>query len=238
MNLTKTSYLKALAIASGLIFALSTTANAADVGGMAKFTGSDKPKRKVVKMDADPKCAAMHDSKVGSVNVLVAKNRGIQNVFVYVKDGLSGEFDVPAEHAKITQIGCMYEPHVFGIQVGQTLDIVSEDNTLHNINCQAKVNATFNFGQPTPGTREKSFRKPEIGVKFKCDVHPWMSAYMNVVDNPFYAVTDKTGAFSITGLPEGEYTIGAWHEVFGDAESTVTVGADGVSDLTFEFGGE
>lgn len=208
----------------------------ADVTGTAKFEG-EPPKRMVVKMDADPKCDHIRaGKKAGTEDTIVSKEGQVQNVFVYVKAGLEGKkFDTPAEHVTIDQHGCQYTPHVLGIMVGQTLDVKSSDETLHNIHCLAKDNGEFNFAQPAPGVREKSFRKPEKAVKFKCDVHPWMNAYIWVMDNPYFAVSDKAGAFTIKGLPDGAYTLGAWHETFGEQEAKIEVkGGAATADFTFK----
>ena len=86
---------------------------------------------------------------------------------------------------------------------GQPLDIVSSDATLHNVHAAAKANTAFNLGMPAPGTRyTRTFDRPEI-VPFKCDVHPWMRAWVAVVPHPFFAVTGADGRYEIRGLPAG-----------------------------------
>lgn len=209
----------------------------ADVTGAAKFEG-DPPKRKKIKMDADAKCVHLAGEKgAGTEDAIVSKEGQVKNVFVYVKAGLEGK-EIPAagaEPAELDQKGCMYSPHVQGIRVGQTLNIKSSDETLHNIHCLAKDNGEFNFAQPSPGVREKSFRKPEKAIKLKCDVHPWMGAFIWVMEHPYFAVTEKDGTFAIKGLPDGSYTIGAWHESFGEQEGKVDVkGGAATVDFTFK----
>jgi hypothetical protein len=230
------SLIKAALGAAAATFVLTASVHAGDVTGKVAFNG-DAPSRKVVKMDADPKCAAIHgDKKVGTEDVLVSKAGEVANVFVYLKD-VKGEFPVPTEPALIDQVGCMYTPHVQGIRTGQKLLIRNSDDTMHNIHFLGKANPEFNFGQPTKGDRDKDFRKAEVGAKFKCDVHPWMSAFVHIMDHPFFAVSGKDGAYTIKGVPAGEYTIVAWHEKFGETEQKITVGADGAATADFSFSG-
>ncbi|MRR13617.1 TonB-dependent receptor, partial [bacterium] len=126
-------------------------------------------------------------------------------------------------------------PRVLALMAGQPLDIVSSDATLHNVHAAAKENAAFNLGMPAPGTRyTRTFEKPEI-VPFKCDVHPWMRAWVAVVPHPFFAVSGSDGVYEIKGLPAGTYTVEAWHEKLPAQTFTVTV-ADGETkarDVTF-----
>lgn len=210
---------------------------AGQVSGTMRFEGTAPP-RTVIKMSADPKCDAMHaNGKVGSEEVLVSKEGQLANVFIYVKKGLEGkEFPAPATSAELDQKGCMYEPHVLGMMVGQKLDIVSSDTTLHNVHCMSKENPEFNFGMPGPGSRDRVFRKAESPIKFKCDVHPWMGAWLHVVPHPFFAVSDRAGAWTIKGLPAGSYTLAAWHEKYGEQEIPITVTDAGLAgvDATFK----
>src|SRR6185295_3348805 len=109
-----------------------------------------------------------------------------------------------------------YLPHVVGIQVGQPLEILNSDPTLHNVHAIPKQNKEFNFGQPNKGMKTaRVFDKPEIMVPFRCDVHGWMNAYAGVVAHPFFAVSTADGSFTIKGLPPGAYTLEAWHERLG-----------------------
>ena len=217
-------------------------AEAAPTGGAAisgKVTLSGTaPAREKIKMAADPACMQQHPDVVLKQDV-VANNGSLQYVLVYVKEGLQGTFPAPAEAVTINQTGCMYEPHVFGIQVGQKLEITNGDPTLHNINCQATNNKKFNIAQPTKGMKStKSFDQPEVGVPFKCNVHPWMAAYAGVFSHPFFAVTDANGAFSIKGLPAGTYTLEAWHEKLGTQSQKITVADGETKELNLSFSGK
>ncbi|MBI3010751.1 MAG: carboxypeptidase regulatory-like domain-containing protein, partial [Candidatus Omnitrophica bacterium] len=149
-----------------------------------------------------------------------------------VKSGASPAASAPTQPVTLDQNGCWYTPHVFGIQANQPLEIVNSDATLHNVNAKPTTNQPFNIAQPVKGMKTtKKFTKPEIMVKFKCNVHPWMSAYAGVVNHPYFAVSDEQGAFSITGLPAGTYELEAWHEKFGTQTQTLTV-AEGETKQT------
>jgi plastocyanin len=206
----------------------------ASLSGNVSVTGN-VPSPAKIKMAADPACAQAHPDAVMTRDV-VASNGKLQHVLVYVKEGVSGSFPAPAEPVAFNQTGCMYEPHVFGIQTGQKLEILNSDSTLHNVNCQPKANKKFNIAQPTKGMKSvKTFDQPEVPVSFKCNVHPWMAAYAGVFSHPFFAVSDADGSFSIKGLPAGAYTVEAWHEKLGVQTQEVTV-ADGESKkISFTF---
>ena len=161
------------------------------------------PKNEAIKMNADPVCVKREhdaaDRRKPTWSAATASRSA--NVFVYVKDGLGNYvFDTPTEPAKIDQKECRYHPHVFGMRVGQPLEIVNSDPTLHNIHAMPKGNAEFNNGQPIQGMKmTHTFDKPEVMVPFKCDVHGWMNAYVGVLDHPYFAVTDKDGKFELQG---------------------------------------
>ncbi len=214
-------------------------AQAATITGKAVFEGS-APAAQPVKMDADPNCKLLHPQGVSMDDVVVNSNGTLKNVFVYVKSGLTAKASpAPKEAVVFNQKGCQYDPKVFGIQVGQPLEIVNSDATLHNVHALAQQNAQFNLGMPIQGMKlKKTFTKPEVMVKIKCEVHPWMSAYAGVLDHPFFGVSNDSGAFEIKNLPPGQYVIEAWHEKYGAQTQDVTVGADGeVKDLSFQFKG-
>jgi plastocyanin len=196
------------------------------------------PKNAEIRMNADPVCQREAKGPQAQETYLVgADGKSLANVFVYVKDGLgSFSYDPPTDMAKIDQRECRYHPHVFGMRVGQPLEIMNSDPTLHNIHAIPKTNSEFNNGQPIQGMKmTHTFDKPEVMVPFKCDVHGWMNAYVGVLDHPYFAVTDATGSFDIKNLPPGTYTIEAWHEKFGTMQQKVTIGAKETKDAPFTF---
>jgi plastocyanin len=213
------------------------TANAATLTGKVAFDGQP-PATQKLKMDADANCKLMHPEGVEDDSVLVNANGTLKNVFVYVKEGLKGKkFDAPKDAVKFDQKGCQYSPKVFGIMTGQPLEIINSDNTLHNVHSLSNSSPQFNLGMPIQGMKlKKTFAKPEVMVKIKCDVHPWMAAYAGVLDHPFYAVTGDDGSFEIKNLPPGEYVVEAWHEKFGVQSQNVTIAAEGdAQDAPFQF---
>jgi plastocyanin len=210
-------------------------ATAGEVKGVVTLEGA-APKNEPIKMNADPVCVKANSSPQFQETYSVADGK-LANVFVYVKDGLGNYvFDTPTEAAKIDQMNCRYHPHVFGMRVGQKLEIVNSDPTLHNIHALPKTNAEFNTGQPIKDMKtEHTFTAKEVMVPFKCDVHGWMNAYVGVVDHPYFATTGADGTFDLKSLPPGTYTIEAWHEKLGPMMQSVTVGAKETKDVNFAF---
>ncbi|HEY3350016.1 MAG TPA: carboxypeptidase regulatory-like domain-containing protein [Thermoanaerobaculia bacterium] len=208
---------------------------AASVTGKIVFDGA-VPAAEKFKMSADAFCAKSHPGDVAREDVVVAADKGLANVFVYVKAGIAGTYPPPATAAVIDQKGCTYHPHVFGVVAGQNIEILNSDPTLHNIHSLPEKNEAFNLGMPVQGMKyTKKFDKPEVMVRIKCDVHGWMSAFCGVVAHPFFAVTAADGTYTIKNLPAGTYTIEAWHEKFGTQTQQVTVGATDSKAVPFTF---
>ena len=206
------------------------------ITGHIKFEGK-APTPRVIRMDSDQLC--MPEGPNTSEVIVVGPGNGLQNVFVYVKDGLGDrKFPAPKTPVVLDQKGCKYSPHVFGAQVGQPVSIVNSDPTLHNVHAVPKSNDEFNFGQQKKGMETtRTFEKPEVMVPFRCDVHGWMNAYAGIVPHPFYAVSKPDGSFEIKGLPAGTYTIEAWHERLGTQTMKVTVDGKAGAMASFAFKG-
>jgi plastocyanin len=223
---------------AALLIAFAGVAAAGDVTGKVSFSGN-APKPARIMMNADPVCVKQHKTPVVGEEVVVNTNGTLKNVLVYVKEGLgSRKFDPPAGKLEFDQKGCQYSPHVLGIQVGQELEIVNGDPTLHNVHSLSKENAQFNVAQPKQGMRlTKKFDKPEV-FKVKCEVHTWMGAYIGVFSHPYFAVTSDDGSFRLKNLPAGDYTIEAWHEKYGTQTMKVKVAASGAAAADFKFEGK
>jgi hypothetical protein len=204
------------------------------ISGRINFDGP-RPERAAIRMAADPNCKPDAEQALSDA-LVVAEDGGLRNVFVHVKDGLGNRiYATPTSPIVLDQIGCQYEPHVFGVFVGQPVEIRNSDPTLHNVHAIPKTNAEFNFGQPAGvDPMMRMFDRPEIGVSVQCDVHGWMRSYANVVEHPFFAVTGDDGTFEIKGLPPGDYTIEAWHERLGAQTQKVSV-TEAASAVTANF---
>jgi plastocyanin len=207
-------------------------ATAATVSGTVKFAGA-APKAAKIDMSQDPNCKGSNTAE----NVVVSGDH-LENVFVYVKEGLGTRaFDVPKEAVTLNQSGCKYQPHVLGVIAGQTIKIVNSDPTTHNIHPTPKDNREWNESQaPSAAALEKTFAREEILLPVKCNQHPWMRMFVNVVKNPFFAVTGPDGKFEIKGLPPGEYTIAFVHEKLPEQDQKVTLAAKDSKtvDVTFK----
>jgi plastocyanin len=210
---------------------------AGEITGTVTVDGA-VPKNEPIKMNADPVCMQENKTPQFQETYMVGSDgKALANVFVYVKDGLGNYvYDTPTTPATIDQKNCRYHPHVFGIRVGQPLEIINSDPTLHNIHAMPKANQEFNNGQPIQGMKmTHTFTAKEVMVPFKCDVHGWMNAYVGVLDHPYFAVTDADGKFDIKTLPPGTYTIEAWHEKLGTTTQSVTVGQKETKQINFTF---
>lgn len=209
---------------------------AGSVTGTIKYEGA-VPKLRPLKMDADPGCAKKHTSPVKSELLVLGEGNTMANIFVQVTGGLPAkDYPTPSEPVVIDQEGCRYIPHVLGVMVGQPLKILNSDGLLHNIHALPKVNQGFNQAMPA-SVKEmtKTFSKKEPMFKIKCDVHPWMGAWIAVMDHPYFAVTGKDGKFEIDGLPAGTYEVEAWHEKLGKKSATVTISGDEAQTADFTF---
>ena len=184
----------------------ASLASAGDITGKVTLKGTPKAE---VPIDLGPQCGKF--SKPASTrHYVVGKDGGLANVFVYVK----GAAAAPAagDGPLLDQVGCMYAPYVFGIVVNQKFSVKNSDPEMHNVHATPKINKEFNFAQMGGGPlASKSFDKPEVAVRIKCDVHPWMFAYAGVFENGYFAVTDADGNFKIAGVPDGSHTVEAYH---------------------------
>jgi plastocyanin len=190
-------------------------------------------------MAADPSCAKQHPTAVSSQEVVTDTKGGLQNVIVFVAEGLGDRsFDQPKESVVIDQKGCMYQPHVLAMRANQTLELLNHDPTSHNIHPVPATNREWNKAEPPGAKAQQTFSREEIAIPVKCNIHPWMRGYIAVFKHPYFAVTSQDGSFGLRGLPPGTYVIAAWHEKLGTARQTITVGANEskVVDFVFKLG--
>ena len=205
------------------------------ISGNVNFDGKG-PKKKKLKMDADPVCGTSHQGPVYRQDFVMDDSNNLANVLVYIKN-IDYKGETTKSQAVLDQKGCVYSPHVMGVMKGQEILIKNSDATLHNIHGLPKVNTEFNFAMPKVLKEKKmTLVKTESAFKVKCDVHPWMSAYVQVFDHPYFTVSSSDGSFKIDNVPAGTYEVIAWQEKFKDktVSHTVTVG-DGNTNQNFTF---
>ena len=216
--------------------AVVDTSTAGTITGKVTLDGT-LPKFKPIDMSAEPACLEANSKPVIPPVVITGEKGALANVVIYVKSGLGRyRYDLPQEPADLDQKNCMYDPRVLAVMVNQKLLIRNNDPITHNVRPIPHVNHPWNKSEPVGEPPiETSFSKPELAIPIACNIHPWMRAFLFVFDNPYFAVTQKTGAFELKGLPPGTYTIEAWHERFGTLDQTVTLGSRESKSVTFVF---
>jgi hypothetical protein len=209
-------------------------ASLADITGSVKFDGK-APERKKIDVSTVPACAEAHPNGLLDESLVINDKGGIQNVVVYLK-GEKIKAAVPEEPAVLDQKGCQYVPHVIGMVVGQKLVAKNEDPFLHNVHTLPEDSEPTNIAQPNkdPGTPLKPIKSSEV-FPVKCDVHPWMKAWVYALDNQYFGVTGEDGTFKIDtkGLPDGEYEVHAWQEKLKEAHAAKVTVKDGKGEVDF-----
>lgn len=190
---------------------------------------------KIIDMRDDPACVTADHGKALDESLVVDQKGDLANAFVYIKSGLEGKtFEIPTTPVTLDQSGCMYRPHVLGIQTGQALRVLNSDPLTHHV--QAQTNPKWGLNQP-PGSPpvERKFIRPQVMITVQCNIHSWMSAYIGVLNHPYFAVSKDDGSFEIDNLPPGTYTIAAWQEKLGTQEQQITVQPSGKVEANFTF---
>lgn len=202
--------------------------------GRIRVTGK-VPGNTVVRMGMDPMCAKQYVGKRPVDEVVVTSDDGgLMNAFVKL-DGSFPKTPVPTQPVLIDQSGCFFHPRVVGARVGQVLRIKNSDNLLHNVHSSSSHRNSFNFGQPQAGISSDYKLNDEEMLKLGCDVHRWMTAWVGIVDHPYFAVSGGDGSFVISNVPAGKRKITIWHERFGTLTQTVDVVAGGTATVNFSF---
>jgi hypothetical protein len=230
-----------LLLAAGLLDrrAPAYAAAGGKITGTVKLEGTP-PHQRPIDMSKEPSCAKVHTSPVTTENVVVGPNGELQNVVLYISEGLSASESsaVPSAVPELNQKGCQYVPHVLALDVNQHFKVVNSDQTSHNIHPLPKVggaNHEWNKSQPQGSAPfDLTWSAEEVAIPVKCNVHPWMHGYMVVVKGP-YAVTDDKGDFSLENIPPGSYTVTAWQELYGTQTQKVTVTAGKPETVNFTF---
>ncbi len=219
-------------------------ATAGTITGTVKLVGT-APRMPLIKMGADPACEKNNTGPVHSEEVVVGKDNALANVVVYIKSGLGNySYPAPSEPVTLDQKGCMYHPHVITLMAGQQFQVINSDSLTHNIHVMSADNRAWNESQPQSAAPiTKTFPRPEMAIPVKCNIHPWMKAYIFVFANPYYSTTGDDGAFTIKNVPPGTYTVEAWAEaaeaqpplLSGTAEQQVTVAPSATKSVNFTF---
>jgi len=199
------------------------------------FSGSP-PTPGTINMSGTAACAALHPNPVPDQSIVVNNGR-LANAVVYIKSGFGDRaFAPPTQPVVIDQKGCLYDPHVVGVMVGQPLQFRNSDQEAHNVHGRPKQVDAWNFLMSRPNsTRDVTFDKPEAGIPVTCDVHPWMRAYVSVFDNPYFAVTPSDGTVTLKTVPPGDYVIAVWHETLGTLVKPVTIATSATATVQFTY---
>jgi hypothetical protein len=207
------------------------------IKGHIRLSGKE-PGNPVIRMGKDPMCAAINRGKqVVQETVLASLDGSLANVFVRLQ-GTFPPTPVPTEPVTIDQRSCIYVPRVMGVRVGQTLQVRNDDEILHNVHSLSVKSNSFNVSEPKAGmVQQFKMKDEEVMLRIKCDVHSWMTTYVGVVSNPYFAVTNKAGLFEIANVPPGTYSILAWQERYGPVMKTVTVKAGAAATVDFTYTG-
>src|SRR5437870_12078555 len=226
-----------LSLVACLAFAgvVAAQPNTGAIKGHVHLSGK-LPGNPIIRMGMDPMCSKINAGKRILQEYVVATVDGsLANVFVRLQGNVP-QSPVSTQPVVIDQRGCVYAPRVVGVRAGQVLQIKNSDALMHNVHGLSGKDNSFNVGQPAAGmVYQWKAKNEEIMVHFKCDIHNWMNAYIGVVTNPYFEVSDTMGTFQIDKVPAGTYTLQAWHERFGPTMKTVTVKAGAVTTIDFTY---
>lgn len=212
-------------------------ATAGSISGTVRLNGAP-PKLRPINMSAEPYCEKVHPTPLMPQEVVVGQDGALANVVIYVKGGAlqNYRFETPTQPAELDQRGCMYQPHVVALMVKQPLEVKNDDQTTHNVHALPNENPEWNesqtIGQPPI---QQHFDTAEMAIPIRCNVHPWMNAYVFVFPNPYFAVTASDGRFEIKNLPPGTYTVEAWQEKYGTEDQRVTIAPNQSQQVSFTF---
>jgi plastocyanin len=212
-----------------------------DLGTVASLTGEVRfegpiPQQSPLRITGFAECAAQHDGPLFAGDILITDGK-LENALVYVKEGLGDRvFAVPDATVVIDQEACLFVPRVSGAQVGQPVRFLNSDPLSHNVHGVPSASSRWNFSLPVKGSsRTITVGTPENVIEIKCDVHPWMKAYLGVFDHPYFTVTASDGRFVLRNLPSGNYVVEAWHERFGIRSAAISLQPKESKQISFSF---
>jgi plastocyanin len=211
-------------------------ATAGSISGVVHFEGN-APARIAIDMSADPACALAAEPNL--TQQYIVTNHKLANVYIYIKSGIP-DAAAPANTAPVVldQKGCRYIPHVIALQQGGTVEFRNSDPTMHNVHTMPTQvgNDSVDLSETPMGKPQtEKFSAPEVMLPARCNNHPWMSAFLNIAPNRYFAVTGTDGTFTLPDLPPGTYTLAAVHEKLGEQDIQVTVPAKSKAKASFTF---
>lgn len=203
------------------------------ISGTVKFKGTaPAPKKLDVGKDKE-----VCDKSPKMDPTLIVKDGNLANAVISITDIKSGK-KLDGKKVVLDQKGCEYHPHVLAFPAGTTVEILNPDGILHNVHSYSKANSPFNQAMPKfKKTLDVKIDKPEA-IEVKCDVHGWMHGWLVAAPTPYVAVSDASGAFKLTDVPAGTYTLEIWHEKLGKSTQKVTVKAKEDAKVNFELAGK
>ena len=217
--------------------AVVPVARGTDIVGVITLKGTPPAEKEITPLMENPDCAKMHATTPTTHFYVVGAKGELADVVVSLKGVTGKSTGASAPPAVLDQKGCLYTPTILAIQTGQKLVVKNSDPCVHNVHATPAVpgNPETNQGQ-SPGAADLTytFAQPEMFLRFKCDVHPWMFAWVSVFDSPYFCVSDKDGKFVIKNVPPGKYTVETAHRKLGAQTQDVEV-KDGDITVNFTF---
>ena len=222
-----------------LVLGLYATAqiHAGDLTGTITFKGASPAEKEITPIKDDPNCAPLYPNGLPKTKFYaVGANGELADVIISIKGVAGKSTGASAAPATLDQKGALYVPQILAIQTGQKLIVKNSDPLVHNVHTKPAANPESNQVQMAGGADlTYTFDKPEMFLKFQCDVHPWMFAWVSVFDHPYFAVSGADGKFTIKNVPAGKYTLEATHRKLGTQTAEIEVKDSGAAqDFSFE----
>lgn len=209
-----------------------TVTDGGTIAGVVRLAGP-VPKPTLLEVSKDLEVCGAHP--IYDQSLVVAKDGGIRFAVVTITDIQKGEPLRPEAAVKFDQAGCEYRPHVAAFPAGSTVEILNSDGILHNIHTESTINPVIDMAQPGfKKTITVTIAKPEV-IKVTCDAHNWMVGWWYVTQNPYYAVTDASGHFTVANVPPGTYALQVWQETLGTLSHKITVKPSATTTANFTF---